>query len=544
MSERSGKRRPVLRSVAVLALALGLSAASISSSQVAGAEGASTAITLTANSHTSHTRLTGDEQGFSVESADFAHGFLTSALMANRLKTLGHNGVLRIGGYSMELVWPTFGPYVGAPTPAQAIGGVVDQSDLNSLKTLLHDSGWKVTIGVPLKSVIDQSQVKSLIKDPSPPVTIDQAVAEVKAAHNTLGDNLLGVEVGNEFDNVTTLTSAQYYDTLKQYKAAIDAAVPGSDIKMVGPSANTSSTNTFLDNFVTAADTDPATTPRRLLEELSSHYYPGSHCGTSTLKLAALNSDVTYLKTRTKMQGVAAEGARLHDTVPSVINESNSASCSGQPGVSNAYASSLWSLDYLLEASQAGISRVQFHTNTAAICGDFKARTSPDYPISYRYYGAFCAPDQAALDANQLAAAPLYYGLWAFHQVPQGKFVDLGLPDSSLPQLRAYGIEGVGGALTVVLLNTQDPAVAGSTSDAVTLNLGSSYRKGSALTLSSSDAAGLGSLNASAITLGGQQVTGSGLPTGALHRSAVGVSHNTSAVSVAPGTAQIITYTH
>jgi len=434
-------------------------------------------------------------------------------------------------------------PGRGRGPPAQAIGGVVDQSDLDQLKKLVDDSGWQVTIAVPLKSVIDQARLKDATKDPTPPVTMDQAVAEVKAAHQTLGDDLLAVEVGNEFDNIITTTSAEYYATVKQYQAAIAAAIPHNHITLVGPSANTSSTNNVLNDFVTAVARDTTATPSKTLEELSSHFYPGSHCGTSTMWLGALTAAVTYLKRRAKPQGVVDAGARLDNKIPSVMNESNSASCSGQPGVSNAYASSLWSLDYLLQATQTGISRVQFHTNTAAICGDFKARTSPDYPISYRYYGAFCAAERSALDANQLSASPLYYGICAFRHVPQGTFVDLKLADTDLPQLRAYGVKSRDGKLTVVLINVQDPSTTTSTDDAVTLNLPSVYRNGSAVTLQSSAPGGLGSLDASAITLGGRTVSPSGLPTGHQTRSRVALSGSSSTVNVAPGTAQIITFT-
>jgi hypothetical protein len=540
--QRPRQHRSVPRSIGVLVLSVALAtgtAAGISSA-ARGEPAPTTQITLTATPDRANPEIGAASQGFSVESADFAHGYLTSALLAKRLRTLGRHGVLRIGGYSMDLVWPTFGAYRHAPAPAQAIGGVVDQSDLDQLRRLLDDTGWKVTIGLPLKAVIDQALLKDPTKDPAPPVAFDQAVAEVKAAHQTLGDDLIGVEVGNEFDNVTTMTSAQYYDVLKRYHAAIAAAVRGAHIRMVGPSANTSSTNTVLDNFVTAVASDPSTTPTRTLEELSSHYYPGSHCGSSTLKLATLMSDATYLKTRAKVEGIMAEGARLGYRVPSVINESNSASCSGQPGVSDAYASSLWSLDALLQATQLGISRVHFHTNTKAICGDFKARTSPEYPISYRYYGAFCAADQAAYDANKLSAAPLYYGLWAFRQVPQGRFVDLDLPDSDLGHLRAYGVLKHG-ALTVVLINIQDPASPDSTADEVSLTLPDAYRSGRSLTLQSSAAGGLGSLDASAITLGGRSVTPSGVATGPLRYTRVFVHGRDATVTVAPGTARIVT---
>jgi hypothetical protein len=287
---------------------------------------------------------------------------------------------------------------------------------------------------------------------------------------------------------------------------------------------------------------DTTTSPTHTLEEFSSHYYAGSHCGSSTLKLSTLMSDATWLKTRTKVQGIMDVGARVDDKVPSVINESNSASCSGQPDVSNAYGTSLWSLDYLMQATQLGISRLQFHTNTRAICGDFKERTSPDYPISFRYYGAFCAADQAAYDAEQLSATPLYYGIWAFHQVPRGRFVDLDLPDSELSKVRAYGVLSNDGSLTFVLVNVQDPSSADSTSDAVTLNLPTSYRSGRALTLASSAPGGLASLDASAITLGGRSVNASGIPAGAARYTPVGVHGTTSTVTVAPGTAQIVTF--
>lgn len=521
--------------VAGLALTAGTTATAITPA---------TAFTLNASKVSHNPSLTGDNQGFSVESADFAHGYLTKSLMSQRLKTLGPYGVVRLGGYSMDLVWPAFGAYSDAPAPVEAIGGTVDQGDMNALKSLLDDSGWKVTLGIPLKKLLDPSQIKSPTKDPSPQVTLNQVVAEVKAAHDTLGDDLLSVELGNEFDNVTTLTGAEYYAKLKEVSDAIDAGVPGVHLKMTGPSANTAATNTKLDEFVTAMEADSATDPRKLMTELTSHFYPGSHCGSSNLSLATLMSASTWTKTQTKLDGIIATGAKLSHPIPSVINESNSASCSGQPGVSNSYGTSLWSLDYLLQAAKTGIGRVALHTNTKAICGDFQQRSSPNYPISYRYYGAFCAKDQAEFDANQLSATPLYYGLWAFRQVPEGRFMDLDLADSALPQLRAYAVEGPTGTTTVVLINVQDPSSTTSTSDAVTVKLPSAFQKASQVTLQSGDPAGLSSTNASAITLGGRQVMPNGASTGKPTSVPVDVEHKSATVTVAPGTASIVTFSH
>jgi hypothetical protein len=536
--------RSVRRSLWAIGLAAGLTAPA---AVIAGVDAAplpadSTAIDLTPVSDPNGGAITGANVGFSVESADLAHGFLTSARMARRLRTLGGHGVLRLGGYSMDLVWPAFGAYRDSPAPAQAIGGTVDQPDLDKLRTLLRDSGWKVTLGVPLKTIIDPSKIKDPTKDPSPQVTLDQAVAEVRAARRTLGDDLVAVEIGNEYDNVTTLTPAEYYATMKRYHEAIAQAVPHVDIKVTGPSANTAKTNTQLDGFVSAVQADTGGDPRGMISELTNHLYPGSHCGSSTTSIPALMSPATYTTDRDKLRGIVDITGRLNDGMPAVINESNSASCSGQPGVSDAYATSLWSLDYLMQTAQSGIARLQFHTNTAAICGDFQQRDSVNYPISYRYYGAFCAADRHALETGRLSAAPLYYGLWAFRQVPDGRFLDVGLPDAALPQLRAYAVQSRDGRLTMVLVNVQDPATSGSTDDAVTVNLPSAYRAGSAVTLRSTAEGGLASLDPSAITLGGRSVSDRGVPSGRPNATPVHVAGGRSTVTVAPGTAQIVTF--
>lgn len=519
---------------AVIALIAALTSAIVPATATASP---ATAVSLTVGAHPTGTTVDGGQQGFSVESADFAHGFLTAELLARRLKTLGNNGVLRLGGYSMDLVWPAFGRYAHAPAPPEAIGGVVDQSDVDKLRELVRATGWKVTLGVPLKALIDPALLKDPSKDPAPKVTMDQVLGEVAAVSRALGPDLLSVEIGNEYDNVTTMTPAQYYAFMKDYAAAIRTIAPR--LRVSGPSANTAKVNTQLEGFVAAAKADGTGHARRMLSEVSSHYYPGSHCGSSTTTIAQLLSPETYTATRDKLTGITALDAQLG--LPSVVNESNSASCSGQPGVSDAYATALWSLDYLMQSARAGLARVQFHTNTAAICGDFKPRTSPDYPISYRYYGAFCGADQSAVDDGLLAAAPLYYGLWAFRQVPRGAFLPLDLPDSALGQLRAYAVRGDRGNVSVVLVNVTDPA-AGGAAEAIILHLPGRFRGGQALTLRSAAPDGLASTDATAIALGGRTVDARGVPSGPPRSTPVTVGGDTATVTVAPGSAQIVTF--
>jgi hypothetical protein len=541
----SARVRPrfLRRSLVAGALATGLVAAG-GLPATADDTAAATSLTLTATVDGGNAVLGGDFQGFSVESADFAHGYLTRERMAERLRTLGPQGVIRLGGYSMDLVWPAFGEWTDVPAPPEAIGGTVDQSDLDHLKELLDATGWKVTLGAPLKTVIDPSKIKNPTRDPSPDVSLEQVVAEVTAAYGTLGDDLLGVELGNEYDNVTTLTDAELWETAKQYRAAIDQALPHANLKTVGPSANTAKTNSRLEGFISAALADGSTQPQQVLAEVASHWYPWSHCGSSRVSIEQLMSPLTYTNTRSKLAGIMAVDDQLHGTIPMTLNESNSASCSGMPEVSHSYATALWSLDYLLQAAQSGVDRLQFHTNTAAVCGDFKPRDSADYPISYRYYGAFCAADQTALEANELSANPLYYGIWTFRQVPQGRFVDLDLADEHLDKLRAYALMGTEGTLTVVLLNVQDPARAESTQDAVTLNLPAAYRTGSQVTLRSAAPEGFASVDSGRVSLGGQTVSPAGVASGTPQATAVPVDQRSATMTVAPGTAQIVTFSH
>ena len=44
-----------------------------------------------------------------------------------------------------------------------------------------------------------------------------------------------------------------------------------------------------------------------------------------------------------------------------VLGETNSVSCHGAPGVSNAAGAALWGLDYALFAGQLGVDRLYFH---------------------------------------------------------------------------------------------------------------------------------------------------------------------------------------
>ncbi|MBM0238006.1 hypothetical protein JNW88_14145 [Micromonospora sp. ATA32] len=122
----SGRRGAKLRR-AVIAGVLTAGLATVGSGAHAAAaadlSAAETPLTLTATVNGQNALLRPDFQGFSVESADFAHGYLTTERMRDRLRTLGPQGVIRLGGYSMDLVWPAFGEWSDTPARRRPSAG-------------------------------------------------------------------------------------------------------------------------------------------------------------------------------------------------------------------------------------------------------------------------------------------------------------------------------------------------------------------------------------------------------------------------------------
>jgi uncharacterized protein (TIGR03437 family) len=83
------------------------------------------------------------------------------------------------------------------------------------------------------------------------------------------------------------------------------------------------------------------------------------------------------------------------------LTETNSVACSGMPGVSDAFASAIWGLDWTLYSAQLGLRRINFHTGTTG------GQNS--------YYNAIASgPAPAGTSGFVNQARPLYYALHMF----------------------------------------------------------------------------------------------------------------------------------
>jgi hypothetical protein len=95
--------------------------------------------------------------------------------------------------------------------------------------------------------------------------------------------------------------------------------------------------------------------------QLNTHFYPASACPLAqrvTAKgLLSRHASVELVKERAWLPDIAAAVHR-----PAVISESNSASCGGQPGVSDTPVASIWAVRFVLASLLTGFEQVCFHS--------------------------------------------------------------------------------------------------------------------------------------------------------------------------------------
>jgi hypothetical protein len=103
-----------------------------------------------------------------------------------------------------------------------------------------------------------------------------------------------------------------------------------------------------------------------------------------------------------KERGVLAtfQAASATAKVPYLISETNSASCVGIPGVSDAYVSALWSADWLMLAAERDATSVDFNGILSTDCD---------------YYTPLCETGP-----HRYTARPVYYGMLFAHMLGTG----------------------------------------------------------------------------------------------------------------------------
>lgn len=295
-------------------------------------------------------------------------------------------GVVRFGGDSVENEWYAD----GFTTPPQWAVVQINDQNFQNLADLIAYTGWKVELTV--EAVHDNAA---------------NAAAFVQAAYGYLGANLIGVEMGNESD-VYIPTYSQYKTEFDEYAAAIHAVVPGMPI--LGPNSGNPSW------LAQAAPYASASAP------LTEHIYALSRCNGFVPQIHDLLSAATLAQETTFVENglVPAQAAG----VPLRVDESNSVACSGQDGVSNVLAASLWGTDYMLRLAQLGVAGINFHSGLGNCHG----------------YTPLCQLLPGDHDQNIERARPLWYAMLLVHQLVGDTFLPVSAttPDGRL--VSAYAL--------------------------------------------------------------------------------------------------------
>jgi hypothetical protein len=366
--------------------------------------------------------------------------------------------VLRIGGNSVDRnVWTPNGP--------GQTSGQIAPSDVASLAAFVKAAGWQCLYGINLGGAATGATTPAL------------AAAEVAYAAQQFGSSLLGIEIGNEPDLygdsgnyfAGNWSLSQLLTLWGQFRTAILAATPGVPITGPADAGSESSWTVPFGKDVTRSE----------ITLLTQHYYRANgQLATSTVEYL-ITPDSTLISNL----GVLDAGAKTIG-VPFRMSECNSFYNGGSDGVSDAYASSLWVIDYLFNCAQGGAVGVNFHGG-----GDGTGYT----PI-------------ADSNGSVVGARPEFYGILFFTLAGQGTLYTTQISAGSL-NVTAYAVKLSSGGLNIIVVNkdlTQNLEL--------TTQLPQTANSASLLTMTqlSSGATGPDLSGTSGVTIGGASVNPDG----------------------------------
>lgn len=426
--------------------------------------------------------------GLSYEKQDMTTSLFTSAnrSLINLFSLLGP-AVLRIGGGTVDTTnWEATSGTAITPAEVDTFTGFA--------KAL--PSNWTTIYGINLETN-----------------TPTNAAAEAAYAKNDLGSNLLGFEIGNEPDSYgSSWPYSTYLSNWQTEESSITATVPGWDQGkgsggwfVDGPDEGypgINQLNMWIDPF--------ASNESGVASLLTQHFYVGSSGGMEGL-LAYPNSTLDTLVTNIAgaAEGNQALGAR--------ITEAGSYGSGGELGVSNAFGSALWALDFMFTAAENGVQGVNFHG------GDL----SPYSPINNN-------------GSTITSVGPEFYAMKMFSLIPQGGSVvpTTVTVNPSTANFTAYGVEASNGLISAVLNNKEVNYTVSTT-----LNLGSGVSNVELISLTSPNLLDQtysnGYFNSTNFTLGGASITTSGTWNGGVQQ-VLTASDGQLTVSVPPATAYLL----
>jgi hypothetical protein len=338
----------------------------------------------------------------------------TNANLIALFKLIGPS-ILRIGGNSVDRnVW--------TPSGAGQTVGQIAPSDVNALAAFVKATGWQCLYGINLGGAGPVPYTSgSLVAATTPTL----AAEEIAYAYQAFDSSLFGFEIGNECDlygssyfTGATWNLSTFESLWAQFRTAIVTQTPAVASLCTGPAdaGSESSWTVPFGQYATKSD----------ISLLTQHYYRGNGQSASSTAAnlvtpdAALVSDLQTLNTGAKGIGI-----------PYRVSECNSYYNGGADGVSDAYCSSLWIIDFLFDCALNGSVGANFHGG-----GNSDGYT----PI-------------ADSGGAVVEARPEYYGILLFTLAGQGTLYTTSLSGIGSLNVTAYAVKTASGALNIIVVN-------------------------------------------------------------------------------------------
>lgn len=348
-------------------------------------------------------RISPDFAGFGYETSAVAQSnyFSATNLVLLRLyDNLSPHGLIRIGGIISDHT--QFIPD-GVPVPkTQNEVTVINEANLKSLGDFARAAGWKVMWGLNLGTG-----------------SKDEAVREAVAVNAALGASLHSFQIGNEVEDLSRFGRdyTKYHTAYLEYKNAIRAVLPNAPFSGPDVVGNWK----WLTNFADSEGAD--------IQLITQHYYRGYAKNPGTTLARLLEPDAAFETRLAQLRQLSSDHQRGFR-----INEVNSFSGGGKPGVSDTFGSALWCLDYMFRLASFGCDGVNMETDVNQL--GFISHYSP---IMHD-------------EAGHCTARPEYYGMLAFSLAGKGEMIGLTL-DKTNPALSAYATKENGGPLWITAVN-------------------------------------------------------------------------------------------
>ena len=328
----------------------------------------------------------------------------------------GRRPVLRIGGDSTDWAW---WPAAGVARPA-GIRYDLTPNLLAVIRALSTALNARLILGINLEA--DSSALAS---------------GEARALIARVGRRSIeALELGNEPELYGSFNwyrqpngrgvkgRPRSYDPAAYAQNAADVARALPNMTLAGPSAGAPKWIARLNQLLNAG-------PR--VGVVTLHAYPLKHC-----RAASTEATIPHLLANSSSSGLAqilkryVRIAHAHG-LPLRIDEMNAVSCGGRSGVSDTFASALWSLDTLFAMARAGVDGVNIHT--------VPGRVNNLFGVS------------AGNGQWRASVHPEYYGMMMFAQAtPPGSRL-LGVAGKQAGGLRAWATLARDGHIRVVLIN-------------------------------------------------------------------------------------------